>query len=70
MIYGVSYINRCSCFRQITVKSLNFWTPENFVEIYLTLEKMRPNHRVFCLKNENRIANSEDPDQTAPQGAV
>ena len=30
----------------------------------------RPNFRVFCQKEANRTANSEDPDQTAPLGAV
>ena len=30
----------------------------------------RPNHRIFCPKVANGIANSEDPDQTAPLGAV
>ena len=29
-----------------------------------------PNLRVFCQKDENGIANSEDPEQTAPLGAV
>ena len=28
------------------------------------------NLRVFPLKDANGIANSEDPDQTAPQGVV
>ena len=30
----------------------------------------RPNLRVFHQKDANGIANSEDPDQTAPLGAV
>ena len=30
----------------------------------------RPNLRVFCQKDTNGMANSEDPDQTAPLGAV
>ena len=30
----------------------------------------RPNLSVFCQKDPNGIANSEDPDQTAPLGAV
>ena len=37
------------------------------------LPKMKtksPNLRVFCQKDANGIANSEDPDQTAPLGAV
>ena len=29
-----------------------------------------PNLRVFLQKDSNGIANSEDPDQTAPLGAV
>ena len=29
-----------------------------------------PNLRVFCQKDANGIVNSEDPDQTAPLGAV
>ena len=31
---------------------------------------MRLNHRVMLLKDADRIANSADPDQTAPLGAV
>ena len=31
---------------------------------------MRPNLRGFCQKDANGLANSEDPDQTAPLGAV
>ena len=31
---------------------------------------MEPNLRVFRQKDANRIANSEDPDQTAPLGAI
>ena len=30
----------------------------------------RPNLGVFCQNDANGIANSEDPDQTAPVGAV
>ena len=47
----------------------NFWTPENFAIIYLNQEK-RPNFCIFCKKDANGIVNSEDPDQTAPLGAV
>ena len=53
-----------------TVKFLNFWTPENFAVIYLKFKKKRPNLRVFHQIDVNGIANSEDPDQTAPLGAV
>ena len=34
------------------------------------IEEKRPNLGVFHHKDANRIANSEDPDQTAPLGAV
>ena len=34
------------------------------------IQTKRPNLRVFCQKDTNGIANSEDPDQTAPLGAV
>ena len=33
-------------------------------------ETKRPNLWVFPIKDANVIANSEDPDQTAPLGAV
>ena len=34
------------------------------------IQTKSPNHRVFHQKDANRIANSEDSDQTAPLGAV
>ena len=34
------------------------------------IQEMMPNLRVFLQKDANGIANSEDPDQTAPLGAV
>ena len=39
---------------------------QNLPKIYTK----RPNLRVFRQKDAIRIANSEDPDQTAPLGAV
>ena len=59
----------------ITVKFLNFRTPENFAVIYLKFKQKAQTlgyfvKRVFCQKDANGIANSEDPDQTAPLGAV
>ena len=45
----------------------------DFFPNYCNLPKIqtkRSNLRVFCQKDANRIANSEDPDQTAPKGAV
>ena len=34
------------------------------------IQTKKPNLRVFCQKDANGIANSVDPDQTAPLGAV
>ena len=34
------------------------------------IQEKRPNLRVFRQKDANGITNSEDPDQTAPLGAV
>ena len=52
------------------VKFLNFRTPENFAVIYLKF-KQRSQILVYIVKKMNiDIANSEDPDQTAPLGAV
>ena len=34
------------------------------------IQTKRPNLKVFCQKYANGIANSEDPDQTAPPGVV
>ena len=48
-----------------TVKFPNFQTPENFAVSYLKFDKS-----VFRQKDANGIANSEDPDQTAPLRAV
>ena len=53
-----------------TVKFLNFGTPENFAKIYLKFKQRGQTLRVFYQNGANGIANSEDPDQTAPLGAV
>ena len=34
------------------------------------IQTKRLNHRIFCPKDANGIADREDPDQTAPRGAV
>ena len=34
------------------------------------IQTKRPNLSIFCQKDANGIANSEDPNQTAPLGAV
>ena len=41
-----------------------FRTPENIAGP--KIQTKRPNLRVFCQKDANGIANSEDSDQTAP----
>ena len=56
-----------------TIKFPKFWTPEKFCCKLPEIQTKRPNHRIFCQKNANGIANSEhgeDPDLTAPLGAV
>ena len=44
--------------------------PENLLCNLPKIQTKRPNLRVFRQKDANGIANSEDPDQTAPPGAV
>ena len=44
-----------------------FLDTRNFALIYLKIQTKRPKLKVFCPKLANGIANSEDPDQTAPQ---
>ena len=53
----------------ITIKFLNFRTAENFAIIYLKF-KQRVLILGYFVKDANGIANSEDPDQTVPLGAV
>ena len=53
-----------------TVKFLNFGTPEICAVIYLKFNQRGQTLREFCQNGANGIANSEDPDQTAPLGAV
>ena len=49
---------------------LNFRTPKKFCLNLPRTQTKRPNLRVFRQKDVNGTANSEDPDQTAPLGAV
>ena len=49
-----------------TVKFLNFGMPEILAVIYLKFKQRGQTLRVFCQNGANGIANSEDPDQTAP----
>ena len=62
-----------TCFVQYltTVKFLNFRTPEKFaVTLIPKNHSKKANSSVFRQKDANAIANSVDPDQTAPLGAV
>ena len=53
-----------------TVKFLNFRMPKKLCCNPPKIQEKRPNLWVFYHKDANEIANSEDPDQTAPPGAV
>ena len=55
-------------FKVGTINFLNFWMLENFD--LPKIQTKRPNLRVFHQKGANDIANKEDPDRTAPLGAV
>ena len=53
----------------LTEKFPNFRMPENFAVIYLNSYKEAKPKGIYQ-NDANGIANSEDPDQTALQGAV
>ena len=54
-----------------TIKILKFQTPEKFAAITLNFEQCGfITYRVMHPKDADGIANSVDPDQTAPLGAV
>ena len=54
-----------------TVKFLNLRMPEIFAVVYLKFKQRgQLNFGIFHQKDASGIANSEDPDQTAPLGAV
>ena len=48
------------------VKFINFGTPEIFAVIYLKFKQRGQTLKGICQNGANGIANSEDPDQTAP----
>ena len=58
------------CGAVLTVKLLNFGTQKNFAVIYLQFKHGGQTLKVFRPKDADGIANSEDPGQTAPLGAV
>ena len=47
-----------------------FWDARNLCCNHAKIQTKKPNLRVFRQKDANGIANSVDPDQTAPLGAV
>ena len=47
-----------------------FWDTRKLCCNLSEIQTKMPNPRVFHQKDANGIANSEDPDQTAPLGAV
>ena len=53
----------------LTVKFLKFPTKKLCCNLP-KIQTKRPNLRVFHQKDANGIASSEDPDETAPLGAV
>ena len=55
---------------QNTVQFLNLRTPENFAVMYLKFKQRGQTFGYFVQKCMWNIANNEDPDQTAPLGAV
>ena len=55
--------------KKITVTLLKIRTLEIFAVIILKVECLVYN-KVMCLKDADGMANSVDPDQTAPLGAV
>ena len=47
-----------------------FWDTINLCCNLPKIQAKRPNFRLFCQNGAQGIANSEEPDQTAPLGAV
>ena len=63
---AVKNLKKLICYRKVP-KFLDTRKPL----LYLPkIQTKRPNIKVFCQKDANKIANREDPDQTAPLGAV
>ena len=51
-------------------KGPKFSDARNFAVIHLKFKQKIPNLKVFCQKHANGIANSEDPDKTAPRSSL
>ena len=47
-----------------------FWDAKIFAIIYLKFKQKKPNFRELRQNDANGIANSEDPDQTAPRSSL
>ena len=56
--------------QKATVNFLNIRTPKKFVVLTLKFELLWLYHRVMSPNDADGMANSVDPDQTAPLGAV
>ena len=69
-IYETLCLHAYVIYCDFTVKFLNFGTPEIFAVMYLKFKQRGQYLKVFRQKHANGIVNSEDPDQTAPLGAV
>ena len=54
----------------ITVKILNIGTPKTITMICPKMEQVWLNNAAMCPKDADGMANSVEPDQTAPLGAV
>ena len=60
----------CLIFKKIYRKVPKFFDARKLGCNETKIQTKRPNCSVFCQIDANGIANSEDPDQTAPLGAV
>ena len=70
MDVGTVYASQGTACVRVTVKFLNFRTAENFAVKYLKFKQRGQTLGFFIKKDANGIASSEEPDQTAPPGAV
>ena len=61
---------RCKRERKVNRKVTKFLEDRKLCCNLSKIQTKRPNLRVFRQKDANGIANSEDPDKTAPLGAV
>ena len=67
----VAELRNCrNCFRLVYHKDPKFSDSRRLCFNLPKIQTKRQNLLIFRLKDSNGIANSEDPDQTAPLGAV